>query len=122
MSSISLAQRNRVTMLDVAERAGVTKARGSRFIGDARALLSDLTAERIEQLGATGLISPIKVTPEDHEGSPAAKIVQWDGSKWTAKTDWLKGDRPLFKEAIYARAAAYAKEKNLPPRDADAVN
>lgn len=49
MSSISLAQRNRVTMLDVAERAGVSKASVSRFIGDDRALLSDLTAERIER-------------------------------------------------------------------------
>ena len=82
----------------------------------------NLTAERIEELGATGLISPIKVTPEDHEGSPAAKIVQWDGAKWTPKTDWLKGDRPLFKDAIYARAAAYAKEKGITPRQSDAVN
>lgn len=49
MSSISIAQRNRVTMLDVAERAGVSKASVSRFIGDDRALLSELTAERIER-------------------------------------------------------------------------
>lgn len=49
MSSISSAQRNRVTMLDVAERAGVSKASVSRFIGDDRALLSELTAERIER-------------------------------------------------------------------------
>ncbi|MFO2463565.1 LacI family DNA-binding transcriptional regulator [Pseudomonas sp. 15FMM2] len=36
-------------MLDVAERAGVSKASVSRFIGDDRALLSDATALRIEQ-------------------------------------------------------------------------
>jgi LacI family kdg operon repressor len=47
--SISTAQRNRVTMLDVAKRAGVSKASVSRFIGDDRALLSDLTAERIQR-------------------------------------------------------------------------
>ncbi len=77
----------------------------------------DLTPERIEEIGATGLLSSIKITPEDHEGQPAAKIQQWDGEKWVPLTDWLKGDRPLFKDAIYARAAAYAKEKNLPPRE-----
>ncbi|MBM9485169.1 LacI family DNA-binding transcriptional regulator [Pseudomonas sp. ICBG1301] len=36
-------------MLDVAERAGVSKASVSRFIGDDRALLSDAIALRIEQ-------------------------------------------------------------------------
>ncbi|NHT76848.1 ABC transporter substrate-binding protein [Rhizobiaceae bacterium CRRU44] len=78
----------------------------------------DITAERIAELGATGLLSPLKITPQDHEGDPAAKIVQWDGQKWNAVTDWLKGDRPLFRDAIYARAAAYAKEKGIEPRQA----
>lgn len=77
----------------------------------------DITAQRIEEIGATGLLSPLKVTPNDHEGNPAAKIVQWDGNEWQAKTDWLNGDRALFHDAIYAKAAAYAKEKDLPPRD-----
>ncbi len=49
MTPFSAAQRSRVTMLDVAERAGVSKASVSRFIGDDRALLSDATALRIEQ-------------------------------------------------------------------------
>jgi branched-chain amino acid transport system substrate-binding protein len=78
----------------------------------------DITPQRIEELGATGLLSPLQVTPSDHEGNPAAKIVQWDGKDWQAKTDWLNGDRALFHDAIYAKAAAYAKEKNLAPREA----
>lgn len=49
MTDFSAAQRSRVTMLDVAEHAGVSKASVSRFIGDDRALLSDATALRIEQ-------------------------------------------------------------------------
>ncbi|WP_426177197.1 LacI family DNA-binding transcriptional regulator [Pseudomonas sp. TWRC1-2] len=49
MTPFSAAQRSRVTMLDVAERAGVSKASVSRFIGDDRALLSDAIAQRIEQ-------------------------------------------------------------------------
>lgn len=49
VNNFSAAQRSRVTMLDVAERAGVSKASVSRFIGDDRALLSDAIALRIEQ-------------------------------------------------------------------------
>lgn len=48
MNDFSAAQRSRVTMLDVAEHAGVSKASVSRFIGDDRALLSDAIAQRIE--------------------------------------------------------------------------
>lgn len=39
----------RVTMQDVARRAGVSKASVSRFIGEDRSLLSDAIAQRIEQ-------------------------------------------------------------------------
>jgi branched-chain amino acid transport system substrate-binding protein len=77
----------------------------------------DITPERIEELGATGLLSPLKVIPTDHEGNSSAKIVQWDGKEWQAKTDWLDGERDLFHDAICAKADAYAKEKNLPLRD-----
>ena len=49
MNDFSAAQRSRVTMLDVAEHAKVSKASVSRFIGDDRSLLSEATAQRIEQ-------------------------------------------------------------------------
>ena len=49
VNSFSAAQRSRVTMQDVAQRAGGSKASVSRFIGEDRALLSEAIALRIEQ-------------------------------------------------------------------------
>ena len=49
MNSISIPTRTRVTMNDVADLAGVSKASVSRFIGDDRQLLSEAIAKRIEQ-------------------------------------------------------------------------
>ncbi|MDH0745049.1 LacI family DNA-binding transcriptional regulator [Pseudomonas sp. GD03842] len=49
MNSIPLQTRARVTMNDVADLAGVSKASVSRFIGDDRQLLSEAIAQRIEQ-------------------------------------------------------------------------
>jgi branched-chain amino acid transport system substrate-binding protein len=77
----------------------------------------NITPERVAAIGATGLLSPLTLTPTDHEGEPAAKIEQWDGKHWVLLTGWLRGDRSLFHDAIFAKAASYAKQKNLPPRD-----
>jgi len=49
VNSISTPTRTRVTMNDVADLAGVSKASVSRFIGDDRQLLSEAIAKRIEQ-------------------------------------------------------------------------
>ena len=70
----------------------------------------DIIPQRIESLGDRPRKSAETIST-DHEGNPAAKIVQWDGKEWHAKTDWLNGERGLFHDAIYAKAAAYAKER-----------
>ena len=81
----------------------------------------DLTADRIAAIGATGLVSPIKVTWLDHVGGGSAKIQQWTGDLWKPLTDWLQGDRALFHDVLEEKALSYAKEKNLAVRsNADA--
>ena len=53
----------------------------------------NIDEKRLKELGATGLMPPIKVSCMDHEGSGLVKFQQWDGAKW--KVDHrLDGARP----------------------------
>jgi branched-chain amino acid transport system substrate-binding protein len=79
----------------------------------------DLTAERIAEIGAEGLIQPIKITCEDHEGRGPVIIQQWDGNTWERISDWIDPMYdvvgPMYEEA----ALAYAEEQNIEVRDCD---
>jgi len=77
----------------------------------------NLDEKRIAELGATGLIQPLRVTCADHEGGGAAKFQQWDGKKWKVISDWIQPDRKLVREMIEASSGKYAQEKSIPIRD-----
>ena len=79
----------------------------------------DITVERIEELGLTGVIPPTKVTCANHEGSPAIKLQQWDGEKWTIFTDWIPAMTDVVRPMIEADAAQYAEENGITPRDCE---
>jgi branched-chain amino acid transport system substrate-binding protein len=72
--------------------------------------------KRLKQLGATGLMPPLKVSCMDHEGSGLVKFQQWDGTKWKVITDWMEPDRKLVRTKVEEDAAQYAKEKGITPR------
>lgn len=76
----------------------------------------DITQEMIDEAGMTGLMSPVKITCSDHEGGGSAVVQQWDGSQWTAITDFIAPNRTELRPAYEASAAQYAKEKGLEPR------
>jgi branched-chain amino acid transport system substrate-binding protein len=76
-----------------------------------------ITEARLKELGAIGFMQPLKVTCSDHEGGGAVKFQQWDGTKWKIISDWIQPDRELVRPMIEQSAAAYAKEKNITPRD-----
>jgi branched-chain amino acid transport system substrate-binding protein len=77
----------------------------------------NVTAERIEELGMTGLMPPVTITCDNHEGQdPAIKIQQWNGKEWEIKTDWIKADTALTRPLIDQDAAQYAKENSITPR------
>ena len=73
--------------------------------------------KRLKELGATGLMQPLKVSCMDHEGGGAVKFLQWDGRKWNVITDWIESDQSIVRPMIEASAAQYAKEKGITPRD-----
>jgi len=77
----------------------------------------NITEARLKQLGAVGLMQPLKVSCMDHEGGGAVKFLQWDGSKWNPITDWISSDQSLVRPMVEESAAKYAKEKGITPRD-----
>ncbi len=73
--------------------------------------------KRLKQLGALGLLQPLKTSCMDHEGGGAVKFSQWDGKKWNTITDWVSSDQSIVRPLIEESAAKYAKEKNIKLRD-----
>jgi branched-chain amino acid transport system substrate-binding protein len=77
----------------------------------------NIDEKRLKELGATGLMQPLKVSCMDHEGGGAVKFLRWDGKRWNVITDWMQPDRKLVRDKVEASAAQYAKEKGITPRD-----
>ena len=72
---------------------------------------------RLRELGADGLFPPTKTSCMDHEGSGAAMVQQWDGTKFVTVTDWIQGDRAIVRKLVEASSEKYAAEKQITPRD-----
>lgn len=78
----------------------------------------NLTPERLEQIGFSGMINPVKLSCNDHEGGGSVIITQWDGKEWQPASDWIMPRREGFLRPMYEESAmAYAKEKGITPRD-----
>ncbi len=77
----------------------------------------DITLERIKELGADGLMFPLKTSCKDHEGGGAVRIQQWDGDKWVSISDWIQPYSDLVRAEIEKSAAQYAKDKGITPRE-----
>lgn len=80
--------------------------------------LENLNIDRARQkaLGVENMFPPVKTSCDDHEGSGAVKVVQWDGKKWVALSKtWITGDKALVRRLLEESSAAYAKEKGITP-------
>jgi branched-chain amino acid transport system substrate-binding protein len=74
----------------------------------------DLTADKIEQLGFKDLLTPLKVTCQNHTGIARARVHQWDGKEWEFVSDWIDSDQKVVWPMVKEAAKKYAQEKNLP--------
>ena len=76
----------------------------------------NVDAARQKAIGAVGMFPTIKTSCDDHEGSGAVKVQQWDGKKWNAITpNWVVGDKALTRKLLEESSLAYAREKNITP-------
>jgi branched-chain amino acid transport system substrate-binding protein len=75
----------------------------------------NVDAKRLNQLGFSSMVPPIKVSCADHSGSGLVRFQQWDGKKWKAVSDWMSGDRAMVQKMVQDSAAKYAAEKGIKP-------
>ena len=81
----------------------------------------NIDAARIKELGAEGLMSPIKLSCFDHEGGGAVQFQEWDGKQWNVVTDWIETDQSIVRPMIEESAANYAKEKGIELRKGESL-
>lgn len=77
----------------------------------------DLSDDDIAAIGAKGLVPPVTVTCENHEGqNPAVLIQQWNGKEYEIISDWIPAMADLTRPILEEEAANYAKEQGLEAR------
>jgi branched-chain amino acid transport system substrate-binding protein len=77
----------------------------------------NITEQRLEQLGMKGLMRPLKVTCENHEGNGMAMVQQWDGKKWNIVSDWIEPMREVVRPKLEEAAIEEAKKLGYTKRD-----
>ncbi len=71
----------------------------------------NLTDQRLDQLGMKGVIRPLRVTCENHEGNGMAAVQQWDGKQWKVVSDWIEPMRDVVRPKLEEAAVQEAGEK-----------
>jgi branched-chain amino acid transport system substrate-binding protein len=77
----------------------------------------NITEKRLEELGMKGLMRPLRVTCENHEGNGLALVQQWDGKQWTIVSDWIEPMRDVVRPKLEAAAVEEAKKLGYTMRD-----
>ena len=61
-------------------------------------------------MGFEGMLRPVKIACNDHEGSRWGRIHQWDGKAWKVTSDWYEADVKALQSKYAATAKKYAAE------------
>ena len=73
----------------------------------------NLTEERLEELGLTGMVPPFSTSCSNHTGHSGGWILEWDGAKFVKASDLIMPDSEAISELEMAKAKEYA-EANAP--------
>ena len=66
--------------------------------------------EMIENFDAEGMMPPITLTEEDHQGGGFGRISQWNGEAWEPITDWFAAHQDIVWEEIEKDARAFRED------------
>ena len=77
----------------------------------------NLTEKRLEDLGMKGMMRPLRVTCENHEGNGMALVQQWDGRKWNIVSDWIEPMRDVVRPKLEEAAVVEGKKLGYTMRD-----
>ncbi|MEO1677545.1 MAG: ABC transporter substrate-binding protein [Pseudomonadota bacterium] len=77
----------------------------------------DITEERLEELGMTGMVAPFSTTCANHTGSAGAWMLQWDGEKFAQASDLLQADAEAIAPLVAEASAKYAEDNAPWPTD-----
>ncbi len=65
--------------------------------------------EMIENFDAQGLMPPITITAEDHQGGGYGRVSMWNGETWEPLTDWYAAYQDIVWEEIEQGAASFGE-------------
>ena len=68
----------------------------------------NINQARLKELGLDGFAAPVQVTCADHNGHHSVYVAEWDGAKWTKKSDWIEPIKDKVLPLIEAAAKEYA--------------
>ena len=60
--------------------------------------------EMLREFDARGLMPPITITAEDHQGGGFGRVSMWNGEEWEPQTDWFAAYQDLVWEEIRQNA------------------
>jgi len=63
--------------------------------------------EMLEDFNAKGLMPPITVTAEDHQGGGYGRVSMWNGEEWEPQTDWYAAYQDIVWEEIEENAKEF---------------
>lgn len=111
---------NHEAILTAHKKFGVKVLTGEEFRWGMENL--NITEARVKEIGAEGLMQPMKNTCEDHEGGGKVFFQQWDGKNWISTGEVIVPMQKWVREMIEESSAKYAKEKNITARDCSKVD